>query len=292
MPHYAGRSSPSLQPSCAGDLIYYLSGECAKSARHSALQRVRARRHPRFGTSALGIWATTTWRACERRAWCRASTRLLMSSRRQAQDRRASPVRWARCTGIRFLSLRARAEHPLALLHTDVCGPLPVVSKGGSEYFVTVLDDYSKLSVVHPIARKSETPTVIKEVSSHLLETQTGPTTQRLRCDNGSEYINAELKSFCKDKGIKLETTVRYTPEQNGAAERLNRTLLDKVRPMLADSGLSKYAVGRGTSYGQPRAQPLACERASQDSVGAGLRDEARRVLLSDLWMPSLCTHT
>lgn len=64
---------------------------------------------------------------------------------------------------------------------------------------------------------------------------------KRLRCDNGSEFINADLQAFCRDNGIKLETTVRYTPEQNGAAERLNRTLMDKVRPMLAASSLPKY---------------------------------------------------
>ena len=63
---------------------------------------------------------------------------------------------------------------------------------------------------------------------------------RRLRCDNGSEYINQELKALCASKGIMLETTVRYSPEQNGAAERLNRTLLDKVRPMLEDAHLPK----------------------------------------------------
>ena len=67
---------------------------------------------------------------------------------------------------------------------------------------------------------------------------------RRLRCDNGSEYISQELKAFCASKGVMLETTVRYSPEQNGAAERLNRTLLDKVRPMRwgrASTGLTSW---------------------------------------------------
>lgn len=128
---------------------------------------------------------------------------------------------------------------PLELLHTDVCGPMPVASLGGSNYFVTVLDDYSGLAMVQPMARKSETAAAIKATIA-LMETQTGLTLQRLRCDNGSEYINTELTTFCTDKGIRLQTTVRYTPEQNGKAERLNRTLMDKVRPMLVDGGLPK----------------------------------------------------
>ena len=225
--------------SCTGDLIYYLSGECVKSARHSAFATSASKEtpelwHKRFGHLGYDNLA-------------RLRTQGLVSGINTTVDefKAASVAQVCDSCALGkmhrhpFPSSSSKSKRPLALLHTDVCGPLPVVSKGGSEYFVTVLDDYSKLSVVQPIARKSETPTVIKEVITSL-ETQLSQTTQRLRCDNGSEYINAELKSFCKEKGIKIETTVRYTPEQNGAAERLNRTLLDKVRPMLADSGLSK----------------------------------------------------
>ena len=139
-----------------------------------------------------------------------------------------------------FKSSSSKAERPLALVHTDVCGPLPLTSMGGNNYFVTLLDDYSKLSAVQPIPRKSNTAATVIDTLT-LLQNQCGYKVQRLRCDNGSEYINAQLKDFCRANGIKLETTVRYTPEQNGAAERLNRTLMDKVRPMLAASGLSKH---------------------------------------------------
>jgi transposase InsO family protein len=138
-----------------------------------------------------------------------------------------------------FKTSTSTTARPLALIHTDLCGPLPVTSLGGNNYFVTLLDDYSKLSVVRPIASKSDTAGAVKSVIT-LLENQTGHHLQRLRCNNGSEYINADLKEFCASKGIKLETTVRYTPEQNGVAERLNRTLMNKVRPMLAASGLPK----------------------------------------------------
>jgi hypothetical protein len=74
-----------------------------------------------------------------------------------------------------------------------------------------------------------------------LLENQSGYKLQRLRCDNGTEYINSQLKDYCRTNGIQLETTVRYTPEQNGAAERLNRTLMEKVRPMLTAADLPKH---------------------------------------------------
>ena len=58
--------------------------------------------------------------------------------------------------------------------------------------------------------------------------------------DNSGEYRNAAMASFCKDKFIKQEFTVPFNPEQNGMAERMNRTLVEMTRCMLKDSGLDK----------------------------------------------------
>ena len=139
-----------------------------------------------------------------------------------------------------FKPSSSKAARPLSLVHTDLCGPLPVTSMGGNSYFLTLLDDYSKLSAVRPIKHKSDTAAALIATLTQM-ENMSSYRVQRLRCDNGSEYINEELHSYCQDKGIKLETTVRYTPQQNGAAERLNRTLMDKVRPMLTAANLPKY---------------------------------------------------
>ena len=138
-----------------------------------------------------------------------------------------------------FQHSASAATQPLALVHTDVCGPLPVTSLGGSRYFLTVLDDYSKYSFVQPLAHKSDVPAALQDAIT-LLENQTGYSVRCLRSDNGTEFTNAALSAYCRGKGIQMQTTVRYTPEQNGAAERLNRTLMEKVRPMLAASGLPK----------------------------------------------------
>jgi hypothetical protein len=111
------------------------------------------------------------------------------------------------------------ATRPLALLHTDLCGPLPITSIGGNNYFLTILDDYSKFSVVQPIPHKKDTTRAVKDIIN-LLENQTGQTVQRLRSDNGSEFINQDLQDFCSDRGIKMETTVRThrsrMAQQNG----------------------------------------------------------------------------
>ena len=50
-----------------------------------------------------------------------------------------------------------RAKEPLELVHSDVCGPLNVQARGGYEYFVTFIDDYSRYEYVYLMQRKSET---------------------------------------------------------------------------------------------------------------------------------------
>ena len=111
---------------------------------------------------------------------------------------------------------------------------------GGNLYFITLLDDHTGYSLISPLRRKSDAAAFLKTAIT-MLERQTGYTVKRIRSDNGGEFINTELDTFYQSKGIKSETSVPYTPQQNGKAERLNRTLLDKARPMLADANLPKF---------------------------------------------------
>ena len=125
----------------------------------------------------------------------------------------------------------------MELVHMDLCGPLPEPSLGGAKYVATFLDDYSKFSVVMPITSKADTTTKVIEVINYL-ENQSGHKLRTVRTDNGSEYLTGELAKYFVSKGVQHQKTVPYTPQQNGAAERLNRTLMERVRAMLADTGL------------------------------------------------------
>jgi hypothetical protein len=84
-------------------------------------------------------------------------------------------------------------ERPLQLVHMDVCGPMPVVAWHGEQYFVTLLDDYSKLSVVRVCKSKSDVVACVISVLK-LLQTQSGCAAQRIRTDRGSEFFR--LSSF------------------------------------------------------------------------------------------------
>ncbi|GJS27346.1 putative ribonuclease H-like domain-containing protein [Tanacetum coccineum] len=59
-----------------------------------------------------------------------------------------------------------------------------------------------------------------------------------IRCDNGGEFKNREMNEFCSKKGIKREFSNARTPQQNGVAERRNRTLIEAARTILADAKL------------------------------------------------------
>lgn len=72
------------------------------------------------------------------------------------------------------------------------------------------------------------------------MENQSDKKIKTLRTDNGLEFCNKMFDEFCADKGIQRHRTCAYTPQQNGVAERMNRTIMEKVRSMLSDSGLPK----------------------------------------------------
>ena len=123
---------------------------------------------------------------------------------------------------------------PLLLVHSDVCGPMPTISMGGASYFVTFIDDFSRKVWVYPLRRKDEVLSVFQKFVT-LVENQSSKKVKCLRSDNGGEYVSRAFQEFCDSKGIKRELTPPYNPPQNGVAERMNRTIQEKVKSMLSN---------------------------------------------------------
>ena len=123
------------------------------------------------------------------------------------------------------------------LIHTDVCGPMRVASLGGARYYVEFIDDCSKWCEVRFLKSKSEVLDATKAYIA-LVEKQTGRSVRSLQSDGGREYINNEFDSYLKERGITRRVTVPHNPEQNGTAERQNRTLMETARCMLMEAGL------------------------------------------------------
>ena len=129
----------------------------------------------------------------------------------------------------------------LELVHSDLCGPMEVDSKGGSKYFLTFTDDYSRYTTTYFLRNKSEVIGKFKEYVL-LMENQTGCILKKIRSDNGGEYTCNEYMNYCKQiAGIHHEFTNPYTPQQNGVSERYNRTVMEAARSMLIHSKLPLY---------------------------------------------------
>ncbi|CAF4946395.1 unnamed protein product [Pieris macdunnoughi] len=138
-----------------------------------------------------------------------------------------------------FKHAGTRASALLELVHSDVCGPMEEKSLGGARYYVTFVDDWSRKVFVYFISSKSQVLEKFKDFKL-LVENQLNAKIKTLRSDNGKEYVNEAFDKVCRDSGIKRQLTIPYTPEQNGMSERMNRTLTERAKCMLINSGLPK----------------------------------------------------
>ncbi|GJZ14641.1 retrovirus-related pol polyprotein from transposon TNT 1-94, partial [Tanacetum coccineum] len=126
---------------------------------------------------------------------------------------------------------------PLFMLHMDLFGPTFVSSLMHKKYCLVVTDDYSRFSWVFFLKTKDETTEILKNFIKEI-ENLVDKKVKIIRSDNGTEFKNKVMDEFCREKGIKREYSVARTPQQNGVAERKNRTLIEAARTMLADSKL------------------------------------------------------
>lgn len=136
-----------------------------------------------------------------------------------------------------FETSKSHAKEPLELVHSDVCGKMREKSIGGAEYFLTFTDDKTRYTWVYPLKTKDLVFDHFLKWKA-LVENSSGKKLKTLRTDNGGEYTSKKFEAYLKSEGVRHECTIPKTPEQNGVAERLNRTLVESSRSMLIDAKL------------------------------------------------------
>ena len=112
-----------------------------------------------------------------------------------------------------------------------MCGPFPVPSYGNSLYYITLIDDATRVAWVQFITQKCETLKIIKDYVAEM-ELQHHNTQKAFRTDNDGEYVTNNWTRFFESRGIIYEFTPLYSPELNGVAERQNRTIGEALRAM------------------------------------------------------------
>ncbi|KAL0279164.1 UNVERIFIED_CONTAM: hypothetical protein PYX00_000774 [Menopon gallinae] len=124
------------------------------------------------------------------------------------------------------------------VIHADLCGPMETESIGKAKYFACFKDEFSKFRRLFFLKHKGETHDALK---SFLNEAKTkGHIVKSLRCDGGKEFDNKDTRRMLSEFGIEILIGPPHTPQQNGSAERENRTIVESARSMLNSSGLPK----------------------------------------------------
>jgi transposase InsO family protein len=140
---------------------------------------------------------------------------------------------------VSFSKKGERTSNLLALIHTDVCGPMSTCIRNGDRYFIMFTDDYSRYGYVYLMRHKSKSFEKFKEFKTEV-ENQLNKSINALRSDHGGEYLSYEFTMYLKKCGIVSQLTPPGTPQWNGISERRNRTLLDMVRSMMSNITLPK----------------------------------------------------
>ncbi|CAI7886877.1 unnamed protein product [Closterium sp. NIES-54] len=137
-----------------------------------------------------------------------------------------------------FSSGTGPAKAPHALVHMDVVGPTRAPSLSGSRYFLTIVDDHTRAVWVYPLKTTGKVAAAVLKEWMPRAQRESGHKVKVIRTDNGGEFIGADFEAVLKKKGIQHQLTVPYNPQQNGVAERFNRTLQEGARTLLGRAGL------------------------------------------------------
>ncbi|CAI7766735.1 unnamed protein product [Closterium sp. NIES-54] len=137
----------------------------------------------------------------------------------------------AKFTRYPFSSSEATAKAPHDEVVMDVVGPLKL-GAAGAEYFLTIVDIYTRMTWVYVLSKKSDVAETVKTDWLPMVERQQDWLVKAIRTDRGGEFLSKEFGFWLKNNGI------RHSLAMNGIAERANRTITETARGLLIEAGL------------------------------------------------------
>lgn len=124
------------------------------------------------------------------------------------------------------------SEKPLELVHADLCGPITPSTLAGNNYFMLIVDDYTRWMWVYMIKSKDEAQSVFMKFKAEA-ENMSGNCIKTLWTDRGGEFISTEFSRLCEEASIVRHLTAPYSPQQNGVVERRNRFVMAMAHSLL-----------------------------------------------------------
>jgi transposase InsO family protein len=166
---------------------------------------------------------------------------------KQAPDPICEPCLSGKMNANPFPSSTSRSTKALELIHTDLHGPFKTRTISGYRYWITFIDDFTRFRAVMFLKSKDQAFDAFKRYKAYA-ETHLSSKIKSMRCDKGGEYISKEFIDFTQHHGITRQYTVRARPQQNGVAERANRTIQEHVTAMLQESRLPPSFLGQAVA--------------------------------------------
>lgn len=137
------------------------------------------------------------------------------------------------------------SSHLFQLLHVDIWGPYPLATYNGFQYFLTIVDEYSRATWTHLLSHKSNAFPILQSFIT-FISTQFGAHVKTIRSDNGAEFCDRVALAFYASKGIFHQTSCVARPQQNGVVERKHKHLLETARALHFQSNLPLKLWGEG----------------------------------------------
>ena len=141
-----------------------------------------------------------------------------------------------------FRESRVIANKPLHTIHVDTMGQFKVNSfPGAKKYIIVFLDDFSRFAKIYAIRSKNEAANCLEKfITTTRNLIGSNEKVCYIRTDNAREFTGGEFLDVMQKEKIDADFAPPYTPELNGTAERFNKTIQQKIRALLFDSGLPK----------------------------------------------------
>ena len=181
-----------------------------------------------------------------------------------------------------YLPSMNKSSEPFAVIHSDVWGPakIPTISK--ARYFVTFIDECTRMTWLSLLHKKSDVFKAFQDFHS-MVGTQYQKQIRSWQTDNAKEFLDFAVQQFIHQHGIRHQTSCTYTPQQNGLAERKNRQILEVVRASLFGMNMPRHYWGEAA-----KSAVYLINRIPSRVIDFKTPQQRMQALLSTLHLPNL----